>query len=444
MRIQLSDHFTYRRLLRFVLPSIVMMVFTSIYIVVDGLFVSNFVGKTPFAAINLIMPFLMGLGTVGFMIGTGGGALVSKTLGEGSFQKANQYFSMLLWMTVILGGTLTVVGLVGIRPVSVAMGAEGTLLEDCVLYGSILLIFQTAFMLQHLFQSLFVVAEKPQLGLGITIVAGLTNIILDTLFIAVLHWGLVGAAIATVISQVMGGLLPILYFARENSSLLRLTKPTFHRKNIFRVCANGSSEMMTNLSSSLIGVLYNLQLLRLAGEDGIAAYGVIMYANFIFNAIFFGYAIGNAPVVGYHYGAGNHGELKNLFQKSLTFIGVSGVVLTGAALLLAAPLSHLFVGYDAQLYEMTAHGFRLFALSFLLGGFNTFSSAFFTALNNGLISAGISFARTLLFQSVMVLLLPLAFGIDGVWLAVGAAELLALFVSIFFFVKMRKRYHYAG
>lgn len=443
MRIQLSDHFTYQRLMRFVLPSIVMMIFTSIYSVVDGLFVSNFVGKTPFAAINLIMPLLMGLGTIGFMIGTGGGALVSKTLGEGQPEKANQYFSMLIYMTVFGGILLTVIGLCALYPVATAMGASGELLENCMLYGNIMLTFQTAFMLQNVFQSLFAVAEKPKLGLLITVAAGMSNIVLDALFIVVFRWGLAGAAVATVISQVVGGVVPILYFSRKNSSLLRLTVPTFQVKAMLKVCANGSSELMTNLSNSVIGVLYNLQLIKLAGENGIAAYGVIMYINFIFNAIFFGYAIGSAPVIGYHFGAENDSELKNLYRKSLTFIGICGVALTGLALLLAAPLAKLFVGYDVELFEMTAHGFRLFALSFLIGGFNIFSSAFFTALNNGFVSATISFARTLLFQSVMVLTLPLLLGIDGIWLAIGVAELLALCVTIFFFMSKKKQYRYA-
>ncbi|MFR9200216.1 MAG: MATE family efflux transporter [Candidatus Gastranaerophilaceae bacterium] len=443
MRIQLSDHFTYKRLLRFVMPSIVMMIFTSIYGVVDGLFVSNFVGKTPFAAINLIMPLLMGLGTIGFMIGTGGSALVSKTLGEGQPKKANQYFSMLICMTVISGIVLTAIGLFAIRPVALAMGATGELLENCVVYGSIMLTFQTAFMLQNVFQSLFAVAEKPKLGLMITVAAGMTNILLDALFIAVFRWGLAGAAIATAVSQIVGGIIPIIYFARHNSSLLSLTKPVFSVKTILKVCTNGSSELMTNLSNSVIGVLYNLQLMKIAGENGIAAYGVIMYVNFIFNAIFFGYAIGSAPVVGYHYGAENYSELKNLFRKSLTFIGICGVSLTGLALLLAAPLSKIFVGYDVALFEMTAHGFRLFALSFLIGGFNIFSSAFFTALNNGFVSATISFARTFLFQSIMVVFLPLVLGIDGIWLAIGVAELLALSVTALFFIKKKKRYQYA-
>lgn len=443
MRIQLSDHFTYKRLLRFVFPSIVMMIFTSIYGVVDGLFVSNLVGKTPFAALNLIMPLLMGLGTIGFMIGTGGGALVSKTLGEGRTEKANQHFSMLIFLTIISGVTLTAIGLIVIRPVASAMGATGELLDNCVLYGSIMLTFQTAFMLQNVFQSIFAVAEKPKLGLMVTVAAGMTNIVLDALFIAVFRWGIAGAAVATVISQVVGGVIPIIYFSRRNNSLLRLTKPVFHLQTILKVCANGSSELMTNLSTSVISVLYNLQLMKLAGENGIAAYGVIMYVNFIFNAIFFGYSIGSAPVVGYHYGAENHSELKNLFRKSLTFVGICGVFLTVLAMLLSAPLSKIFVGYDTSLFEMTTHGFRLYALSFLVGGFNIFSSAFFTSLNNGFVSASISFARTLLFQSLSVWILPLFIGIDGIWLAIAAAELLALMVTIVFFITKKKRYQYA-
>lgn len=443
MRIQLSDHFTYRRLLRFTLPSIVMMIFTSIYGVVDGLFVSNFVGKTPFAAVNLVMPLLMGFGTVGFMIGTGGGALVSKTLGEGKSEQANRQFSMLIGTTVIAGAVLTVVGFLVLRPVATAMGATGELLESCMLYGRIMLSLQTAFMLQNVFQSIFAVAEKPKLGLAFTVAAGLTNILLDALFIAVLGWGIAGAAVATVISQLVGGVGPILYFVRKNGSLLRLTKPAFEAKSILRVCANGSSELMTNLSTSVISVLYNLQLIKLAGENGIAAYGVIMYANFIFNAIFYGYAIGAAPVVGYHYGAENHKELKNLFYKSVTFVGLSGVVLTALALLVAAPLAYIFVGYDPDLLALTRHGFSLYALSFLMGGMNIFSSAFFTALNDGFVSASISFARTLLFQSLSVLVLPVWLGIDGIWLAIVAAELLALVVTVVFFVTKRKKYHYA-
>lgn len=443
MRIQLSDHFTYNKLLRFVFPSIIMMVFTSIYSVVDGLFVSNFAGKTAFAAVNLIMPVLMGMGTVGFLIGTGGSAVVAKTLGEGKREKANAYFSMLIYVTIAIGALLTVISFIFIRPISELLGASGQMLDYCVLYGRILISFQTAFMLQCAFQNFMVVAEKPKFGLLITVGSGLTNIVLDALFVAVFKWGIAGAAAATVISQVVGAVVPIIYFSRKNNSLLRITKPIFDFKILLKVCTNGSSELMTNLSASLVNILYNFQLMKIAGENGVAAYGVIMYVNFIFSAVYFGYAIGSAPVVSFNYGAANSKELKNLFKKSLFITGLFGFLMFTSSQLSASPLAKWFVGYDAELFELTAHGFKVYAISFLISGFNVFSSAFFTALNNGAVSAAIAFMRTLVFQLIAILVLPVLFGIDGVWFAIVAAELSALIVSIIFFIAKRKKYKYA-
>lgn len=443
MRIQLSDHFSYGRLIRFTLPSIVMMIFTSIYSVVDGLFVSNFVGKTPFAAINLIMPILIILGALGFMIGTGGSAIVAKTLGEGDPVRANRYFSMLVYTTVVGGAVLAAAGELSLPLVSELLGAEGAMLQDCILYGRIILAALPAFMLQNVFQSFMITAEKSRLGLAVTVAAGLTNMVLDFVFIVPLGWGLAGAAIATAISQVIGGAVPIVYFARKNDSLLRLTKAKFEGRILLRTCTNGSSELMSNISASIVTMLYNFQLMRLAGEDGIAAYGVVMYVNFVFSAIFIGYSIGAAPVIGYHYGAQNHAELKNLFRRSLVLVVISGVAMTVLAELLAQPLTHVFVGYDAGLYALTVRGFMLYSISFLVSGVNIFGSAFFTALNNGLVSAAISFLRTLVFQVAAVLLLPLLLGIDGIWLAIVAAELLALAVTLVFFIVKRKQYHYA-
>lgn len=443
MRIKLSDHFTYKKLIRFVLPSIIMMIFTSIYGVVDGLFVSNFVGKTAFAAINLIMPFLMGLSALGFMIGTGGSAIVAKTLGEKKSKKANEYFSMLIYVTIIGGLVISVTGSILIRPVSSFLGASGELLENCVLYGRILFLSLTPYMLQNVFQSFFVTAEKPKLGLYVIIAAGLTNMLLDFLFIAVFKWGLAGAALATAVSEYMGGFLPVFYFSRKNGSLLRLGKTHFDKGILRKTCTNGSSELMTNLSMSVVNSLYNFQLIRFAGEDGVAAYGTIMYVNFFFAAVFFGYSIGSAPIIGYHYGAGNHDELKNLFKKSLSLIAVWGILLTLLAHLLAAPLATVFVGYDKELFAMTCHGFRLYSMCFLICGFNFFASSFFTALSNGAVSAAISFLRTLVFQIAAVCLLPLLFGIDGIWLAVTAAEAMTLVVTITFFVCKKNKYHYA-
>ena len=442
-RIQLSDHFTYGRLLRFTLPSIVMMIFTSIYSVVDGLFVSNFVGKTPFAAINLIMPILIVLGALGFMIGTGGSAIVAKTLGERDTERANHYFSMLVYVTVVGGVLLTALGELLLRPMCVLLGAKGEMLENCVLYGRIVLLALTAFMLQNVFQSFLITAEKARLGLIITVLSGVTNMVLDYVFIALLHWGLTGAALATALSQMVGGVTPFVYFLRENDSLLRLTKTRFDGRILLKTCTNGSSELMSNISASVVTMLYNFQLMSLAGEDGIAAYGVVMYVNFIFAAIFVGYSIGTAPVIGYQYGAQNHAELKNLFRRSLVLMTLSGAGMALLAEALAQPLTQIFVGYDAGLYAMTLRGFRLYSVSFLITGINIFGSSFFTALNNGVVSAAISFLRTLVFQVAVVLVLPAIFGLDGIWFAITAAELLALAVTILFFVLKRKEYHYA-
>ena len=443
MKIQLSDHFTFSKLLRFTLPSITMMVFTSIYSVVDGLFVSNYVGKDPYTALNLIWPLIMGMGALGFMMGSGGSAIVAKTLGEGKSEDARRYFSMVVYVTIIGSLLLSAIGLIFIRPISIALGSTEELLPYSMLYGRILLISLTFFMLQNVFQSFFATAEKPKLGLLIIVIAGVSNMILDYVFIVVLQWGLAGAAIATAVSQVIGGGIPLFYFLRHNSSLLRLVVTRFELRPLWKTCTNGSSELMTNLSSSLVNILYNLQLMKLTGQDGVAAFGTIMYVFFIFIAIYIGYAMGCAPLIGYHYGAGNHKELKNLLTKSLVLMGILGVLLTIAAEVLAAPLSKLFVGYDPELYSLTCHAFRLYAFSFLVTGFNIYGSAFFTALNNGGFSAAISFLRTLLFQVAMIYLLPIFFDLDGIWLAVTAAECLTLVITIIFLITQRKHYHYA-
>lgn len=442
MRIQLSDHFTYRRLFRFVLPSILMIICTSVYSIVDGFFVSNFVGKTPFAAINLVMPVLMAVGTIGFMIGTGGSAIVSKAMGEGKKEQASQYFSMLIYTSFIFGVVISIAGFLFMRPISEALGATGELLENCVLYGRILFCAMPFFILQYAFQSFFVAAEKPGLSLKVNIAAGLTNAVLDYLLIVVFPLGLAGAAIATIVGQVVGGIVPILYFAGKNDSPLRLIKAGFNGRILRNTCINGSSEMVTNLSSSVINVLYNFQLMKFAGENGVAAYGVVMYVNIIFMAIFLGYSMGSAPIVSYHYGAGNHQELKNLFRKSIRFLLGSGVILVVLSEVFAEPLVKIFASRDAELLAITIRGFRLYAIAFLVMGFNVWGSAFFTALNNGAVSAVISFLRTLVFQIIAVLVLPIIFGIDGVWLSIVVAEVLSLAVTGFFLVTRKNRYQY--
>lgn len=442
MNIQLSEHFTLKKLLRFTLPSIVMMIFTSVYGVVDGFFVSNFVGKTPFAAVNFIMPFLMILGAVGFMFGTGGSALIAKTMGEGDSHKAKRLFSLFVYTTAVCGIVIGTVGIIFIRPLASLLGAEGEMLENCVTYGRVILIALPFYMLQYEFQSYFAVAEKPQLGLAVTIASGLTNMILDALFMAVFHWGVVGAAAATAVSQAVGGTVPLIYFSRPNTSLLRLTKTKWDGKALLKACTNGSSELMSNISMSVVSMLYNIQLMKYAGENGVAAYGVLMYVNMIFLAAFIGYSVGTAPVTGYHYGAGNHTELKSLLKKSACVISVFAVCMFLLADILAYPLAKIFVGYDEVLLNLTHHGFMIFSFSFLFAGFSIYGSSFFTALNNGLISALISFLRTLVFQIATVLILPAFLGIDGIWVSIVAAEIMAVMITVFFIVKKREKYHY--
>lgn len=444
MHIRLSDHFTYRKLLIFTFPSIAMMIFTSIYTVVDGFFVSNFAGKTPFAAVNLIMPILLILGTVGFMFGTGGTAIVAKTCGEGDIKRANSYFSLFVYVAFAAGVVLAVLGIIFARPIAEVLGASGQLLSDCVVYARIILLALPFFVLQMMFQSFFVAAEKPNLGLGVTITSGVTNMLLDAVLVLLLpqEYKLAGAATATAVSQTIGGVIPLFYFFRENSSILRLGKTEYQGSVILKACINGSSEFMSNVSMNVVGILYNIQLMKYAGENGIAAYGVMMYVSMIFSAAFIGYSIGTAPVISYHYGAGNSSELKNLLRKGLLLMGVFGLSMSVSAEVFAVPLSRIFVGYDRKLLELTVSGFQIFALSFLFMGFGIFASGFFTALNDGVTSAVISFLRTLVLQTATVMILPVFMGINGVWISVVAAEFMAVILGAVFLIGKRNRYHY--
>ena len=443
-RIQLSDHFTYGCLIRFTLPSIGMMIFMSIYGVVDGFFVSNYAGKTPFAAINLIYPLLSIFSTVGFIFGTGGSALVAKAFGEGDREKGNRYFSLFVYVCLVLGAIFAVVGILFVPYAATALGATGAMRDDAVLYARIILASLPMNVRQYLVQSFMVTAEKPMLGLWITVSSGMTNMVLDAVLVTLLpqEYKLAGAAVATAMSQVVGGLVPLIYFSRKNSSILRLGKTKYDGRAIWKACTNGSSEFMSNISMSLVGMLYNLQLIKYAGEDGVAAYGVMMYVSMIFAAVFIGYSIGTAPVIGFHDGAQNHDELHGLLRKSLIMIGLFGIGMIAAAELLAVPLSRIFVGYDPELMALTVSGFRIFGLSFGFMGFAIFFSSFFTALNDGITSAIISFLRTLVFQCAAVIILPLLWGIDGVWISIVVAEFMAVVLGAIFLIAKRKKYHY--
>ena len=442
MRIKLSDHFTLARLVRFVIPSIAMMMFISVYGVVDGYFVSNFTGKTEFAAVNLIWPFPMMLGAFGFMIGTGGSALVSIRFGQGEHKRANEIFSMLVKVTIIFGAILSALGFIFTEQIAVLLGAGGDLLEPAVTYGRILFVSLVPFMLQNVFQSFLVTAEKPTFGLITTVMAGLTNIIMDYILVGLFRYGVVGAALATALSQLVGALIPFVYFLRKNTSLLRFGPSKLDLTALFHTCTNGSSELMTNVSLSLVNMLYNARLMAYAQENGVAAYGVIMYVNFIFVSVFIGYSIGTAPIIGYNHGAKNNKELRNVYRKSLTFNVLAGILMCIFAILLASPLAMLFTSYDTALMEMTKRGFMIYSLSFIVAGVNIYASSFFTALGNGLVSAIISFMRTLLFQVLAVLILPTLFGIDGIWFSVFAAELCALAVTSIFLIRNKNKYGY--
>lgn len=444
MAIKLSDHFRYKKLLRFTLPTMAMMIITSIYSVVDGFFVSNFAGKTPFAAINLIYPCLMIFSTVGLMFGTGGSAIVAKTMGEGKTEKANQYFSLFVYITLALGVLFAIVGIIFMRPIAILLGAKGEMVGYAVQYGRIILCALPFNVLQYLFQSFFVTAEKPQLGLVTTLSSGVTNMVLDACLVLLLpqEFKLAGAAVATAMSQVVGGSIPLIYFGRKNGSILRLGKTHIHWRIVLKACTNGSSEFMSNVSMNIVSMLYNFQLMDYAGENGVAAYGVMMYVSMIFSATYLGYSIGVAPIIGYHDGAKNYRELKGILRRSIVLLGIFAVCMVGSGEILANPLAHMFVGYDAELMKITVSGFRIFAVSFLFMGYAIFGSGFFTALNDGLTSAIISFLRTLVFQVAAVILLPMILGIDGIWYSIIVAEFMAMILSAVFIFAKRKKYHY--
>lgn len=440
--VHLNEHFTYKKIIKAVIMPIFMMVFTSVYSIVDGFFVSNYVNKTAFAALNLVFPTLMILGSIGFMMGAGGSALVAKSLGEGKKDEANKIFSGVVYATAIMGVTVTLLVVFFVKDISVLLGATEEMLPYCVTYARILVAGITLFMIQNLFQTFFIVAERPGLGFFIIAAAGVTNIILDAVFIIVAKLGLAGAAYATVIGQFVGSVIPVIYFFSKKNPSLRLGKPTFAPHIILKTVTNGSSELLSNIAASIVSIVYNFQLLKFAGENGVSAYGIIMYTSFIFAAVFIGYAIGVAPIVSYNYGAQTHAELKNVLKKSLVLNAVSGAVMTVISASLAKVLASIFVSYDPELLSMTTTAIRIYSVSFIFMGINIFTSSFFTALNNGLISAIVSFSRTLVFQIGAVLLLPLAFGINGIWKAIIVAEGLAFVMDAIFIFVYRKKYNY--
>ena len=440
--VQLSDHFDYRTLIRFTIPSVLMMVISSVYSIVDGLFVSNFAGSDGFAAVNLMMPIAMMISCIGFMAGAGGSALISKTLGEQEAEKAREQFSLIIYLIIGFSLVIGVTVFLLVPQIARMMGAEGAIYDNCVIYGRILISALPAFMLQILFQNFLVVAEKPQMGMVIAISSGVTNIVLDALFIAVFQWGVAGAAIATMLGQTIGGIVPLGYFLLKKNHLLWFTKFKFRWETLKRTCVNGFSAFIGNASNSLVGIVFNLRLMDLMGSDGVVAYGVVMYVTYIVTGVFMGYSTGIAPVFSYNLGSGNAEEIKGLLKRSLVSIAVSALVLVAFVQIFARGLAAIFVSYDENLMILTTTAIRLFNISFLVAGFNIFAAAFFAALNNGVVSSILSLSRTLVFTLGCLFILPAVIGNNGIWLSVTFAEVFSVLVAGYYVVKNREKYQY--
>lgn len=444
MKIQISDHFTFKKLIRFVLPSIAMIIATSLYGNVDGFFVTNWVGETPFAAINLSWPLIMIFGGVGFVFGTGGSAVVATALGENEADRANQNFSLIIYFGIALGILLGAIGFIFAPQFGVLLGADGELLKCSIKYMRILFCFTPAFILQNMFQSLCSTASKPKLGLDATIIAGVGNIVLDAIFIVGLKWGLVGAAIGTAMSQFFGGIVPLIFFARENDTNFKLCIPKFHRKVITKTCTNGVSEFVNNLTLSIVIILYNLKLMEIAGQNGVNAFGIIQYINFTFISVFIGIVMGSAPIISFNNGANDYAELQNVFKKEVTLLLSSGVILFGLAELLSKPFVYVFIQENKELFDMSVHGLRIFCIAFLLMGFNMLGSSLFTALENGGISAVIAFIRSFVFPIAALYTIPTLLGntLDSVWICQIIIEAFSFVMVLSFILGFRKRYKY--
>ena len=435
-------HFTVPALLRFTLPTIGMMIFMSAYVMVDGFFVSNFAGETAFAAVNFTYPIISILGTLGFMFGTGGSAIVAKTRGEGDPDRANREFSLLVYAAAAAGLIFAVIGTIALKPLLMLMGAEGNLLTQCLRYGRLLAICIPTTILQYLFQELMITAGKPGLAFRVTVASGITNIVLDALLIVGLHMEVLGAAIGTVAGEVVGSVIPLIYFARPNDSALRLGPTRLDWRMLGRTCVNGSSEMVSNIAASLVGIAYNVQLLAYLGEAGVSAYGILEYVAFFTVAILIGFVSGAAPLMSFQYGAQNRVEMQSLFRKCVGIVVVCGLILFALVRVLVDPLAGVFVGYDPDLHALTIHAMLIYSWALLFSGFNMYGSSLFTSLSNGLISAVISFVRTLVFEIGAVLLLPRLFGPDGIWYSGVVAGVAAFILTVAFVLGYAKRYGY--
>lgn len=419
------------------------MVFMSLYTMVDGVFVSRFAGTAALSAVNIVYPMVSVVVAVGVMLATGGSAIIAKRMGEGKPEQARQNFSYLILAGVLIAVGMAALALVFLKPLLHLLGARGALFELCYAYALPLVFFIPSGILQMLFQTLLVTAGRPMLGLTVTVLGGVANIVLDYLFIVPLQMGIAGAAIATGIGFSIPAVFGLLYFALRRSGPLCFVRPKGGGKMLLRCCANGSSEMVTNMSTAVTTFLFNLLMMRYAGEDGVASITIVLYTQYLMTAVYMGYATGTAPVFSFHHGSRNGEQLRRLFRISMGFIALCSVATFALALVFAKQVVVIFTPAGSPVFEMALYGFRLFSGSFLFAGVGIFASAMFTAFSDGKVSAAISFLRTFAFIVLALLLLPLAMGLDGVWLAVPLAEVLGFGVSLFFLYRKKKRYCYA-
>ena len=438
----ISKDFGFFSLLQFALPTMVMMVFMSLYTIVDGIFLSRLVGSNALSALNIVFPIINILMAIGIMLATGGSAVIAKKLGEGKEEEARRDFTFLIVAGVAGGLLMMAIGTIFLEELCKVLGSTKILLGDCKTYLQISLFFAPACMLQLLFQTFFVTAGRPNIGLTMTILGGVTNILMDYVLMGPAQMGIAGAALATGFGQLVPAIIGLLYFSFSRHSLF-FTMPKADFKMLLQSCMNGSSEMVSNLSSAIITYLFNIIMLRLLGEDGVAAITIVLYGQFLFNALYLGFSMGVAPVISFNYGSGNRQLLQKVYGICLKFVPVSSLIVAILALLFTPVIVGIFTSREEGIYEIAVHGFFLFSFNYFLAGMNIFASAMFTALSNGKISAIISFARTFIFIAICIILLPFVLGVNGVWIAVPVAEFLTLFLSCFYLIHYKKVYGYA-
>ena len=419
-----------------------MMLFTSMYGVVDGLYLSHFSGKEAFAAITLIIPLPLLIGAWAYMIGAGGSAVIAKAIASDRQKDANEYFSFLVLISVLGSILLAGIGEIFLEPCAKLLGANDEMLPFCMTYGRILIAAVPLYVLQNVFQSFLTVAEHPKIGLAINLVSAFLNMALNFVFIRITNEVVTAVALATVVSQFVGGITPFVFFVRSKSTTLRFGRPHMPMSLLGPVFANGVSEFVSEIFHPLASVMYNYKLMELTGLNGVAAYGVLMNVGFLFGSVFLGFAVGSAPLFTYKYEREDHDELHSLFIKSTISVVLMGFLLYGVACMIEGPFAAEFFGGDELLITMTEEAFALHSLSYMVMGLAVFASAFFTAIHDSRVSFLISFLRTLLFEVLAILLLPMLFDLNGVWAASLTSEVLTLLVTVGLLISKKEKYQY--